>query len=183
MLRKFDPGALMALVERHRVTRLLAVPTIFNAAAQQPRAVAASTCRASRQLIIGGSPASPELVRGARGRARGAGDRRLRPDRDVADHHPRPAAAGPDRQPSRAERRQERQAMTGWAIPGVRIRVVDARRERRPARRRADRRDRRPRQHGHGRLLPRPRGDRRRRSATAGSTPATWPRSTRRATS
>jgi len=31
MLRKFDPTALMALVERHRVTRLLAVPTIFNA--------------------------------------------------------------------------------------------------------------------------------------------------------
>ena len=31
MLRKFDPVALMELVEQHRVTRLLAVPTIFNA--------------------------------------------------------------------------------------------------------------------------------------------------------
>jgi fatty-acyl-CoA synthase len=31
MLRRFDPTALMSLVERHRVTRLLAVPTIFNA--------------------------------------------------------------------------------------------------------------------------------------------------------
>ena len=50
--------------------------------------------------------------------------------------------------------------MTGWAIPGVRIRVVDSEGPRRPARRRADRRDRRPRQHRHGRLLPRPGGDR-----------------------
>ena len=50
--------------------------------------------------------------------------------------------------------------MTGWAIPGVRIRVVDGRGPRRPARRRADRRDRRPRQHRDGRLLPRSGGDR-----------------------
>ena len=31
MLRKFDPVSLMEHVERHRVTRLLAVPAIFNA--------------------------------------------------------------------------------------------------------------------------------------------------------
>src|SRR5207342_1924233 len=35
-----------------------------------------------------------------------------------------PRAVLSDSEP--AERRQERQAMTGWAIPGVRIRVVDA---------------------------------------------------------
>jgi fatty-acyl-CoA synthase len=30
MLRRFDPGALMELVERHSVSRLLAVPSIFT---------------------------------------------------------------------------------------------------------------------------------------------------------
>ena len=52
------------------------------------------------------------------------------------------------------------------------------------ARRRPDAgRDRRPRQRGHGRLLPRPRGDRSGRWATAGSTPATPPWCTPTATS
>ena len=31
MLRRFDPVALMEQVQRHRVTRLLGVPAIFNA--------------------------------------------------------------------------------------------------------------------------------------------------------
>ncbi len=65
--------------------------------------------------------------------------------------------------------------MTGWPL----IRHPDAsrplRRPRRPGRRRADRRDRRPVQHGHGRLLPGSGSDRRQRSATAGCIPATWP--------
>ena len=62
MLRKFDPTALMSLVERHRVTRLLAVPTIFNAVLNS-RERSRFDLSSLRQLIIGGSPASPDLVR------------------------------------------------------------------------------------------------------------------------
>lgn len=124
MLRRFDPSALMALVERHRVTRLLAVPTIFNAVLNS-RERSRYDLSSLRQLIIGGSPASTDLVRALESEL---GTQAIvgygltetspivtlaQPRRDLTDSEP-------------PERRQERQAMTGWAIPGVRIRVVDA---------------------------------------------------------
>ena len=158
MLRKFDPTALMSLVERHRVTRLLAVPTIFNAvlnSRERPRFDLSSL----RQLIIGGSPSSPELIRaleseiGAQAIV-GYGLTETSPIITLAQ----PRRVLTDSEP--AERRQERQSMTGWAIPGVSDPGRRRGRRRRPARWRADRRDRRPRQHRDGRLLPRPRGDR-----------------------
>ena len=93
MLRRFDPSALMELVERHRVTRLLAVPAIFNALVHhhdRPSFDLSSL----RQVIIGGSPASPALVRALEEQLGCPGDRRLRPHRDVADPHAGPAARG-----------------------------------------------------------------------------------------
>ena len=81
MLRRFDPTALMGLVERHRVTRLLAVPTIFNALLHS-RERSRFDLSSLRQLIIGGSPASPELVRALEAELGTPGDRRLRADRD-----------------------------------------------------------------------------------------------------
>ena len=159
MLRKFDPGALMALVERHRVTRLLAVPTIFNAVLHS-RDRSQFDLSSLRQLIIGGSPASPDLVRALEIRVRDAGHRRLRADRDVPDRDPRPAQTRPDRQ--RAARAPTATAVDD-RLGDPRCRGAGRRRrgKRRSTRRRADRRDRRPRQHRHGRLLPRPRRDRR----------------------
>jgi fatty-acyl-CoA synthase len=124
MLRKFDPVALMTLVERHRVTRLLAVPTIFNAVLNS-RERANHDLSSLRQLIIGGSPAAPALVRaleteiGAQAIV-GYGLTETSPIITLAQ----PRSHLTDAEP--AERRLERQAMTGWAIPGVRIRVVDA---------------------------------------------------------
>ncbi len=123
MLRKFDPTALMSLVERHRVTRLLAVPTIFNAVLNS-RERARFDLSSLRQLIVGGSPSSPELIRaleseiGAQAIV-GYGLTETSPIITLAQ----PRRVLTDSEP--AERRQERQSMTGWAIPGVRIRVVD----------------------------------------------------------
>ena len=124
MLRRFDPGALMGLVERHRVTRLLAVPTIFNAVLNS-RERSRYDLSSLRQLIIGGSPASPDLVRALESELGtqaivGYGLTETSPIITLAQ----PRQVLTDSEP--AERRQERQAMTGWAIPGVRIRVVDA---------------------------------------------------------
>jgi len=124
ILRKFDPGALMALVERHKVTRLLAVPTIFNAVLHS-RERSRYDLSSLRQLIIGGSPASPELVRALETELGtqaivGYGLTETSPIITLAQPRQVLTANEP------AERRQERQAMTGWAIPGVRIRVVDA---------------------------------------------------------
>jgi len=123
MLRKFDPTALMALVERHRVTRLLAVPTIFNAVLNS-RERSRFDLTSLRQLIIGGSPASPDLVRaleselGAQAIV-GYGLTETSPIITLAQ----PRSVLTNAEP--ADRRPERQSMTGWAIPGVRIRVVD----------------------------------------------------------
>ena len=124
VLRKFDPGALMALVERHKVTRLLAVPTIFNAVLHS-RERSRYDLSSLRQLIIGGSPASPDLVRALETELGtqaivGYGLTETSPIITLAQ----PRQVLTDSEP--AERRQERQSMTGWAIPGVRIRVVDA---------------------------------------------------------
>ncbi len=124
MLRRFEPAALMALVERHRVTRLLAVPTIFNALLHS-RERSRFDLSSLRQVIIGGSPASPDLVRALEAELGtqaivGYGLTETSPIVTLAQ--PRPSLT--EQEP--AERRQERQAMTGWAIPGVRIRVVDA---------------------------------------------------------
>ena len=124
MLRRFDPSALMGLVERHRVTRLLAVPTIFNAVLHS-RERSRFDLSSLRQLIIGGSPASLELVRALESELGtqaivGYGLTETSPIVTLAQ----PRQGLTDGEP--VERRQERQAMTGWAIPGVRVRVVDA---------------------------------------------------------
>ncbi len=124
MLRKFDPASLMTLVERHRVTRLLGVPAIFNAvlhSAERERFDLSSL----RQLIIGGAPASPALVRALEQEfgveaVVGYGLSETSPILTIA----LPRASLTEAEPP--ERRIERQAMTGWPIPGVSIRVVDA---------------------------------------------------------
>jgi fatty-acyl-CoA synthase len=123
MLRKFDPTALMTLVERHRVTRLLAVPTIFNAILNS-RERSRFDLSSLRELIIGGSPASPSLVAALESELGlkaivGYGLTETSPIITLAQ----PRTVLTEAEP--AERRQKRQSMTGWPIPGVRIRVVD----------------------------------------------------------
>ena len=123
MLRKFDPVALMELVERHGVTRLLAVPSIFAAVLghrERPRYDLSSL----RQLLIGGSPASPALVNALEDQLGttaivGYGLTETTPIVTLAQPRRHLTEAEPP------ERRRERQAMTGWPIPGVAVRVVD----------------------------------------------------------
>ncbi len=123
MLRRFDPGTLMELVERHSVTRLLAVPSIFTALLNH-RDRSRFDLSSLHQVIIGGSPAAPSLVRSL--------EEELGVQAIVGygltETSPIVTLAQPRRVLTQAEpieRRAERQAMTGWAIPGVRIRVVD----------------------------------------------------------
>ncbi len=123
MLRRFDPRALMELVQRHGVTRLLAVPTIFNAVLNH-RDRLQFDLTSLRQLIIGGSPASPALVSALEQELGvqaivGYGLTETSPILTLAQPRTTVTAAEPP------QRRAERQAMTGWPIPGVRVRVVD----------------------------------------------------------
>ncbi len=124
MLRRFDPVALMEHVERHRVTRLLGVPAIFNALLHHHE-LANHDLSSLRQVIIGGSPAAPTLVRGLEERLGveavvGYGLSETAPILTIAFPREVLTAAEPP------ERRGERQAMTGWPIPGAKIRVVDS---------------------------------------------------------
>jgi fatty-acyl-CoA synthase len=61
MQRKFDPLSVLQSIERHRVTRILAVPAIFNSILHHPER-ANLDLSSLKQLIIGGSPSSPALV-------------------------------------------------------------------------------------------------------------------------
>ena len=124
MLRRFEPSALMAAVERHRVTRLLAVPSIFGALLNSPDR-ADRDLSSLRQVIIGGSPASPALVDALEDQLGvqaivGYGLTETSPIATLAQ--PRGWLSGIEP----PEDRRRRQAMTGWAIPGVAVRVVDA---------------------------------------------------------
>lgn len=124
MLRRFDPVALIQHVERHRVTRLLGVPAIFNAVLHSSEREK-HDLSSLRQLIIGGSPASPSLVRGLEEALRvqaivGYGLSETSPIITLASPREVVTAAEPP------ERRFHRQAMTGWPLPGTTIRVVTA---------------------------------------------------------
>lgn len=123
MLRRFEPTALMEQVQRHRVTRLLGVPAIFNALLHHHER-ANYDLSSLRQLIIGGAPASPSLVNALEDTFGieaivGYG---------LTETSPILTLARPRRWLTEAEppaRRRERQAMTGWPLPGVSLRVVD----------------------------------------------------------
>ncbi|MEW6226262.1 MAG: fatty acid--CoA ligase [Chloroflexota bacterium] len=124
MLRKFDPAALMEQVQRNRVTRLLGVPAIFNAvlhSSDRPKYDLSSL----RQLIIGGAPASPSLV----GALEAAFGIQTIVGYGLSETSPIVTLASPRRVVTESEppeRRIERQAMTGWPLPGVQVRVLAA---------------------------------------------------------
>ncbi len=123
MLRKFEPTALMEAVQRHRVTRLLGVPAIFNALIHH-KDRSTYDLSSLRQVIIGGSTASPALTRALE---EGLGVQAI-VGYGLSETTPIVTIAMPrdilgELEPP--ERRLERQAMTGWPIPGVAVRVVD----------------------------------------------------------
>jgi fatty-acyl-CoA synthase len=122
MLRKFDPVGLMAAVEKHKVTRILAVPAIFNAVLNHPDR-ANHDLTSLRQLISGGAPSSPTLIRTLEDQLHvrtivGYGLSETSPILTLAQ--PRTFLT----ESEAPEKRQERQAMTGWPLLGVKIRVV-----------------------------------------------------------
>jgi fatty-acyl-CoA synthase len=124
MLRKFTPSGLLGLVEQHKVTQLLGVPVIFNTLLHFPD-VKRYDLSSLKRVIIGGAPASPTLIRrieqeiGCEAIA-GYGLSETSPILTIS--WPRGHVVARET----PERLIERKSMTGWAIPGVRLRVVDA---------------------------------------------------------
>ena len=124
MLRKFDPAALLKLVAAERVSHLLGVPTIFNALVNHPDR-STTDLATLKEAIIGGAPASPTLVEAIERELGctaivGYGLSETSPVLAIA----RPRAGLTAREP--AEMAAQRKAMTGYAMAGADLRVVDA---------------------------------------------------------
>jgi len=123
MLRKFDPATFLRLVQEERVTHLLGVATIFNAVLNHP-ALGSYDLSSLKEVILGGAPASPTLVRAIEEKLgspalMGYGLSETTPSISLA--RPR-AKLTADEPPERASARR---SMTGYALPGVQLRVVD----------------------------------------------------------
>lgn len=124
MLRKFDPGELLRLVEAEGVTRLLAVPAIFTALAHHPDH-ATRDLSSLQEAMIGGAPASPTLVEAIE---RELGCRAI-VGYGLSETTPVIAVARPRvwlTNHEAPEMQAARKAMTGYAVVGTSLRVVDA---------------------------------------------------------
>jgi fatty-acyl-CoA synthase len=123
-LRKFDPVALLALVEKHRVTHLLAVPVIYNALVNHPE-LSRFDLSSLKFMLTGGAPASSALIRAMEEKLHGE----AMVGYGLSETSPVICLAKPrvhltTREP--LEMKQARKAMTGWATPGAQLRVVDS---------------------------------------------------------
>lgn len=126
MLRKFIPGDLLGLVKRHQVTHLLGAPVIFNALINFPD-VAKFDLSSLQFLLTGGAPASPTLIKAMQEKLGGKaiamvgyGLSETTPVLSLAKPRQHLTAAEP------ADQKLARQSSTGWALPGVQLRVVDS---------------------------------------------------------
>jgi len=124
MLKKFDPERICQLVEQERVTFFSMVPTMATALVHCP-GLSRSDLGSLEWVMIGGAAASPELIRrleetlGCRAYV-GYGLTETSPVLSIAYLTDSLQNAAP-------EEKWRRQAMTGRAVVGVEIRVVDER--------------------------------------------------------
>jgi fatty-acyl-CoA synthase len=123
MVRRFEPGAVLRLIQEHRATDMCLVPVMANALVNAPDRAQFDTS-SLRRVMIGGAANSAELV--ARVEAAfpscecisGYGLTETTPVVTVSQTKREAEAYGEDR--------CRRQAMTGATIPGAWVRVVDS---------------------------------------------------------
>ena len=122
MVRRFDPAEVFRLIREHRATHMSLVPTMANALLNFP-GLAEQDCTSLRLVMIGGAASSPELIArcekafGCETIA-GYGLTETAPVLTVSKKKSTVEYAS-------EQERYRRQAMAGWPIPGVEIRVVD----------------------------------------------------------
>ena len=124
LLRKIDPVEIFRLIERERVTRLAGVPAIYNALLNHAD-IGRYDLSSLRLATTGGAPASSVLIKAMEEKLGceamvGYGLTETSPVLTLA----RPKTHLGEETP---KRRLERRSTTGYAIPGVELRVVDER--------------------------------------------------------
>jgi fatty-acyl-CoA synthase len=122
MVRRFDPPTVLDLIARHRATHMCLVPTMANALLNSP-ALAQADVSSLRQVLIGGAAASPELIERVEKAfhcecVSGYGMTETSPVLTTSLRKATVHYASP-------QERYRRQAMAGWPVVGVEVRVVD----------------------------------------------------------
>lgn len=123
MLRKIDPGVLLDMVQKYKVTNIFGVPTIFNMLLNYPD-LGKYDLSSVQNVLLGGAPSAPALVKAIQGKF----GCRCIVGYGLTETTPLLACAWPKAHlmDESVEKQLERQAKTGYAAPGVQIRVVDA---------------------------------------------------------
>jgi fatty-acyl-CoA synthase len=122
MVRRFEPASVLKLIAQHQATDMSLVPTMANALLACPD-LASTDLSSLRIIMIGGAAASPELI----ARMEAAFKCKVYAGYGLTETCPVITCARnkstlgdlPDAE------RHRRQAMAGWAIPNVEIRVAD----------------------------------------------------------
>jgi fatty-acyl-CoA synthase len=122
-VRRFEPATVFRLLQEHRGTDMSLVPAMANALINAPDRLQFDTS-SLRRVTIGGAANSPELVSRFEEAFPGSecmsgyGLTETAPILTISISRREAAAYGEDR--------FRRQAMTGCAVPGVSVRVIDA---------------------------------------------------------
>ena len=122
MLKRFDPQAVCELIERERVTSFSMVPTMATTLIGYPE-LSSYDLSSLEDVMLGGAASTPTLIRGLEESLgcpalAGYGLTESGPVSSIA--HVKSTLGALD-----DEARVERQAMTGYALPGTELRVAD----------------------------------------------------------
>ncbi len=126
MLKRFDPRTVCELIERERVTSFSMVPTMATSLIEYPE-IGSHDLSSLEDVMLGGAASAPALIRALEdtlGCAAIAGYGLTESGPVSCISHVKSTLGELD-----DAERTRRQAMTGYALPGVEIRVVDERGE------------------------------------------------------
>ncbi|MBY0372570.1 MAG: long-chain-fatty-acid--CoA ligase [Bryobacteraceae bacterium] len=122
MVRRFEPAGVLKLIEAHQATHMSLVPTMANALINYPE-IGKFNLTSLRQVMLGGAASSPELI----DRLEKALGCECMGGYGLTETCPVLTSARQKDTVHYADNadRLRRQAMAGWPVPGVEVRVVD----------------------------------------------------------
>jgi fatty-acyl-CoA synthase len=123
MVRRFDPAAVLGLIQEHRATDMALVPTMANALLNCPD-LPKHDLSSLRNIVLGGAASSPELIE----RVEKAFHCEAYAGYGLTETAPllTTASLKPGLTYTSEADRYRRRAMTGWPVWGMEVRIADA---------------------------------------------------------